>query len=391
MRHLKKVILIFIFFKLTIALVTLLIENSPFQLFQFEQIATDDIELNDIYYSTREFKGIDFNSKDVVLVNTGSLENGIYFRKNLADIIEIIASKKPNIIGLDIFFSENKNPIYDSVLKNTIIQNDIVTALDANNIDGNIFLSDKKGIINFPEHSNKTIRDYYNFKIVNNDTISSFAAVLAKTKSKDSVNYLKYSSDRIGYYNILNENQQISPLNFPAIEASDIFKIVFEERLNEILKNKVVIIGHLGNGFMHNPYDIEDKFRVPMDKSLFNRDLTTPGAIIHANAVQMMLNNDRIISVEGWSYEIISSIILLIYLNIFLYINDKFSLSKLISLFIIMITSLPLIYLACIYLMDIGIYFKVGVLFGLVIILEEFIEVYDWSIEKFTTKNKKNA
>ena len=390
MNNVKQIFIIFFSFKILILLIGFLYHNLQLQLIHFEHLATEDIQFNDIYYATKQYKNSEFKSKEVVLVNTGSLANDDLFRENLAELIDKVALNKPKAIGLDFYFPTAKNPVNDSILRDKIIKNNVVTVIDAKQNHKSIFISDKKGLMNFPGKNKETIREYYNYKIINNDTIPSFAAVLSNTKSKDTLSYLKYSTENKGYYNILNKNEKINPVNFPAIEASYFFNESYQNELNQIIKNKIVIIGHLGSGNMHNPFDTEDKFRVPTDKSLFNRDLTMPGSVIHANAVQMLLNKDEMISIHGWSYEIMTSIILLIYLFLFYYIHHKFHLSKLINVILILASTFPIVYICCVYLMDIGIYYKVGGLFGLIIFLEEFIEIYEGFVNKFNKKNNEN-
>lgn len=390
MKNIKQIFVIFFSFKILILLIGFLYHNLPLQLLHFEHLATEDIQFNDIYYATKQHQNSAFKSKDVVLINTGSINNDSLFRKKLADLIIKVADNKPKAIGLDFYFPTAKNPVNDSFLRDAIIKNNVITVIDAKQNHKSIFISDRKGLMNLPGKNEETIREYYNYKIINNDTIPSFAAVLSNTKSKDTLSYLKYSTENKGYYNILDKNEKINPLNFPAIEASDFFNESHQNELNQIIRNKIVIIGHLGSRNMHNPFDTEDKFRVPTDKSLFNRNLTMPGSVIHANAVQMMLNKEEMISIEGWSYEIITSIILLIYLFLFYYIHHKFHLSKLINVILILASTFPIVYLCCVYLMDMGIYYKVGGIFGLIIFLEEYIEIYEGFLNKFNKKNNEN-
>lgn len=390
MKNIKQVILIFICFKVSILLIGLLYHNLPLQLLHFEHLATEDIQFNDIYYATKQYENSEFKNKEVVLINTGSINNDSLFRKKLGELITKVANNKPKAIGLDFYFPTPKNPVNDSLLREAIARNNVVTVLDATQKHQSIFPSKQKGLMNLPGKNEETIREYYNYKIINKDTIQSFAAVLSNTKSEDTISYLKYSTEHKGYYNILNKNEKINPKNFPAIEASAFFTEGQPEELFEILKNKIVILGHLGSGNMHNPFDIEDKFRVPTDNSLFNRNLTMPGTVIHANAIQMMLNKEEMISIEGWSYEIITSIVLLIYLFLFYYIHHKYCLSKLINVLIILGSTFLIIYISCVYLMDKGIYYKVGGLFALLVFLEEFIEIYEGFTKKFNKKNNEH-
>ena len=155
----------------------------------------------------------------------------------------------------------------------------------------------------------------------------------------------------------------------------------------KFIKNKIVIISHLGTDNMENTFDVEDKHRVPTNPNLFNRNLTMPGAVIHANAIQMMIDKAELFAVEGWLYELITSLILFGYLFLFYTIHHKYKLGKLFNILIILGSTIPVIFFACIYLMDLSIYYKVGSLFMQIAFLEEFIDIAEGFKLKFT-KNK---
>lgn len=155
----------------------------------------------------------------------------------------------------------------------------------------------------------------------------------------------------------------------------------------ESIKNKIVIISHLGTDNMENEFDVEDKHKVPTDTSLFNRNLTMPGAVIHANAIQMLINKDEMFVVEGWFCELIISLILFGYLFLFYTIHHKYKLGKLFNILIILASTIILIFFTCIYLIDLGIYFKIGSLLVQIAFLEEFIDLSD-SFKSIFTKNK---
>ena len=388
MAKFKKVLLIFIAFKLTVLLAYLIYVSVPLNLLHFEHLATEDIQFNDIYYATKlnnNFQG----NKEVVLINTGSIKNDTLFRKNLASLINKIAEFKPKTIGLDFVFEKYKNKQNDSLLNQSIVDNSVITVIDSRNNHKNIFKNSKFAIANFPGKNGETQREYYNYFLLGKDTIPSFAAALTNIRSNDSKDYLKYATTQKGFYNILNNDEKIWTDNIPAIEGRDILNVISNIKIKEAILNKIVIIGHLGNENMENEFDIEDKFRVPTDASLFNRNLTMPGAVIHTNAVQMMLNDDKIFAVEGWLYEFINSIILFVFLFIFYSIHHKFYLSKLINILIILVSTIPIILISCVYLMNIGIYYKVGSLFMQIAFLDEFVDIADGFSRKFN-KNKKS-
>jgi CHASE2 domain-containing sensor protein len=383
MKNIKQIIFIFIAFKITVLLAFFIYEHLPLQLLHFEHLATEDVQFNDIYYSSN--LNINLENKDVVLINTGSVAKDDSFRTQLANLINKVSTFKPKKVGLDFVFEEPK--VNDTVLQNAITKNNIVLGSDFRGSFKNIFTSTNKGIVNFPVKEGETIREYYNFVEKNDNKIPSFAAVLTGVNRDNSLEYLKYTSDSKGFYNVLDKNQKSEILNFPAIEALAILNDIESDKIKKLLKNKIVIIGHLGNGDMDNKFDVEDKHRVPNNRSLFNRNLTMPGCVIHANAVQMMIDKNEMFLIESWLYELISNIILFGFLFLFYTIHHKYYLGKLINISIILGSTIPIIFFFCIYLMNLNIYYKIGGLFMQIAFLEEFIGIADGVKNKFN-KNK---
>lgn len=384
MKNIKQIIFIFIAFKITVLIASLVYENvGRIQLLHFEHIATEDIQFNDIYYSSKINDKIE--KKDVILINAGSIVKDDLYRTQLASLIKKVSQFSPKRIGLDFVFEKSMDN--DSLLQNAITENNVILANDIKGKYKNIFTSKEIGIVNFPIKEGETVREYYNYVENNNVKTPSFAALLAGVNRHDSYEYLKYSSDYKGFYDILDKNQKIEIRNFPAIEAFAILNDLESDQIKEILKNKIVIIGHLGEGNMDNKFDVEDKFRVPNNSALFNRDLTMPGCVIHANAVQMMIDKDEVFAIEGWVYELICSFILFGFLFLFYTIHHKFYLGKLINILIILGSTIPIILISCVYLMELNIYFKIGSLFMQIAFLEEFLDIADGFKKKFS-KNK---
>ena len=385
MKKFKTLLFIFIAFKLTVLIAYLTYENFAVQLLHFEHLATEDVQFNDIYYSTNKNKINHIEEKQVVLINAGSINKDTAFRKNLAFLINKVAEYQPKTIGLDFYFE--RSTTHDSLLQQVITKNNVVIAIDGKGKHKNIFTSSKKGIFNFPSKTGETVREYYNFMQIAGNNTPSFVNVLSGVEKEDSVGYLKYCTNNKGFYDILNPNEKINIQNFPAIEAIAILNSMDTALFREYIKNKIVIIGHLGTDYMENEFDVEDKHRVPTDANLFNRNLSMPGAVIHANAIQMLLQKDELFAVEGWLYEFLTCIILFGYLFLFYTIHHKYKLGKLFNILIILASTIPVIFFACIYLMDLGIYYKVGSLFMQIAFLEEFIEIAEGFKRKFI-KNK---
>jgi CHASE2 domain-containing sensor protein len=352
----------------------------------------EDVVFNDIYYSVRpETDKTLITEKKVVLVNSGTIPIDS-FRLKLAQVINSISSYNPVAIGVDIQFDIHKNAFFDSILNETFLRNKkIVLAIDGKNRRNAIFESASKGAANFPCKLTESVREYYIRMVDDKDTLPSFAYSLCKIKNNEiesnkDLTYLKYSTVGKGFYNAMKMMEENKAYNFQAIEAIDIINNIDSSFFREIIKNKIIIVGHLGCNSMDNIYDIEDKYRVPTDSSLINRAPIMPGSVIHANAVQMILSNNSIVEIDGWRYEIFTSIILMLYLFIFYTIHHRFHLNKLINLIILFGSTVPFIFVFGVWHMNIGIHYKVGALFLQIAFLEEFIEISEGFINKFKRK-----
>ena len=106
------------------------------QLIHFEHLATEDVQFNDIYYSTNKNKINHIEEKQVVLINAGSINKDSDFRKNLAFLINKVADCKPKTIGLDYSFGYATE--HDSLLQQVITKN---TGPPPKNISAKLFKS----------------------------------------------------------------------------------------------------------------------------------------------------------------------------------------------------------------------------------------------------------
>ena len=136
MKKIKTLLFIFIAFKLTVLIAYLTYEKLHVQLIHFEHLATEDVQFNDIYYSTNKNKINHIEEKQVVLINAGSINKDSEFRKNLAFLINKVADCKPKTIGLDFYFDHTTE--HDSLLQQVITKN---TGPPPKNISAKLFKS----------------------------------------------------------------------------------------------------------------------------------------------------------------------------------------------------------------------------------------------------------
>jgi CHASE2 domain-containing sensor protein len=208
MRKLRNAVLIFLAFKATVLLVYFLYTHLPLQLIHFEHLAIEDVEFNDIYYSTRSGEDAFINHpKEVVLVNTGSIRNDSLFRLKTAELIQKISRYRPAAIGIDLLFEPSNKSPYDIPLARAVMeQKNLVLAMDKDFTDRQMIAAEINGIVNLPiaRRHVETVREYYIYVPKEKDTLFSFAFQLAKLRNphltaRHAQEYLKYSCTWNGY------------------------------------------------------------------------------------------------------------------------------------------------------------------------------------------------
>jgi hypothetical protein len=194
--------------------------------------------------------------------------------------------------------------------------------------------------------------------------------------SKDSfpIVYSCVHDGMVNYEEKMNVNYEV---NYKTIAGEKLLENPAE--YSSAIKNNIIIIGHLGK----NQFDMEDKFPVPTDTiDVVNRVPLMPGPVIHANALSNMLDNQYFKMPSAWLSFLLSNFIMLIL--IFFIIQHPLKIFLIAGLVII---SIIWIWLS-IYLMEFKIYIQVGSTLVGLLILEEFIEVFDPFVVKWYAKIK---
>jgi CHASE2 domain-containing sensor protein len=106
---------------------------------------------------------------------------------------------------------------------------------------------------------------------------------------------------------------------FYAVDPDQLFK---GEVLPEMFKDKIVILGYLGDYLGHSAW--EDKFFTPLNKKVAGR--ANPdmfGLVLHANVVAMILNEDYINTIPDWATYVVAFLVCLLTIELFIVIDKK--------------------------------------------------------------------
>lgn len=293
----------------------------------FKETAIRDIDFSDLYYQTQQTSKI---NDSIIIINSGSIKNdSIFGRRNgmlkLINRLTTSNSFSPKKIGVDLEYVAPKNQKIDSMLGQAFTDQRIVIAESKQY--PTIFKGIQTAYVNFPSQENSAVRNYYySFEITPGKLANSFAAACLDTSfsasNADKEFYLKYYCKGKGFHNVLDrKNEEDAIFSFPAIEASTILADSPHLDLEKLFHNKIVLIGHLGEGDMHNPDDITDKHKSPTDFQFIFKTQIMPGVVVHANAIRQLQLKDQIYDCPPIGYLIIIYILSIYFLAVSLLID----------------------------------------------------------------------
>ncbi len=301
---------------ITVFVIIWLLTFIPINLGFFNPLknALYDFDVNDIVFSKLSpEKSADTN---IVIVNIGYLN-----RPQLAELITKIKSYKPKVVGLDILFRENKEPIGDSLLSeaiklddNTVIVNKLSGYDEEKQIYDTLTTSINKfknfsysGFANFPSKAGSNLTTIRLFKPeakFKDSTIDAFSTEIVKLFDKKS------------YDKLIKRNKNFETINYRG--NADKFYYVDGTNIDNLdnldfLKDKIVLLGFLGE--YPSQKILEDIFYTPLNENYAGK--TYPdmyGVVIHANIISMILNKSYINTLPTWIEVLLAMIIC--YLNI---------------------------------------------------------------------------
>ena len=313
--------------------------------------ALGDVELTDYVFSTlRKDPDVDEN---IVIVNIGNLS-----RREIAEQIQRISKYGPKVIGIDGFFDCSKglrdtvncpqlrdtfgnlmlsNAIEEAgnvILVTKVLQSDTLLPAD---VYDSLRRSDslftvpaiRQGYANLDtdaafQDDVKTCR-LFNPKLdIKGKPHYAFAVEMAM--EYDSIKTQKFLQ-RDNYSEVINYRGNVYDIfgstNYPQMFYTlDIEDIATENFVPEMIKGKIVIFGFLGE-YLGDP-SWDDKFYTPLNKKLAgkaNPDMF--GAVVHANIVSMILNEDYVNQMAEWQEVAMAVILCLLNVALFSLINIK--------------------------------------------------------------------
>lgn len=351
--------------------------------------ALTDFEITDYAFSAlRPDPKVD---ERIVIVNLAPS------RREMAQQINVIRQFNPRVIGIDSFFNCEGN-LYDSIncpaLKDTLgnlllgnaineagnvvlvsklLQKDATAKAKAIDVYDSLEFSDpifkekarRNAYANLVTEANfqedvKLCRKFTPKMDVNGKIEYAFAVGMAmeydsvKTKrflARDIEDELINYRGNVEIQQVKLKNLQgldLSSTNFNAMfYAVDWDKLLAGEVASDLLKDRIVIMGFMGNYFGETT--VVDKYFTPINKKVAGRAFPDMfGVVVHANILAMILNEDYIDELADWQKYFIAFLVCLLTVALFIFIDKKLpawfdALSVLIQIFQILVFSLLMV------------------------------------------------
>jgi CHASE2 domain-containing sensor protein len=342
------VIIIFLSFKIRlvreailISIVTIVLtiaaylisETSLFKVYVYpESFALKEFEVLD--YAFVHLRPEPLVDERIVLVNIGT-----YSRSQIAQQLQIISSLKPRVIGIDALFncegvrdSINCPQLLDTlgnlmlksaiqeagkvVLATKLLQTDSTTKLNTEELDS-VEISDpmfsnyaEQGFVTIPTEATfqediKTSRTIFPSKAIRGKRELAFSVrvamiydsikatkFLARNRKQELINFRGNIAIRVWQSN--SRKKDDSPTNFDTryfvIDAEDVLTRNFS---SELFKDKIVVMGYLGDYLGDNNDALQKKFFTPLNRKISGRSSPDMfSSVIHANVISMILDED---------------------------------------------------------------------------------------------------
>jgi CHASE2 domain-containing sensor protein len=267
--------------------------------------AIGDVEMTDLVFSSiRETPPVEEN---VILVNIGNLS-----RREIARELQIINQHEPAVIGIDSYFwslkedslgdillNRSLSDIENLVMVNKLVYNRFSENYDSIRYSHPLFNVGESGYANLEtdaldQNQYKVCRNYPPRKKIDGEMELSFAVKVVEAFDESKAQrFLGRGNEyeTINYRgNVMDYGQTKFGGRFAALDIDDVLHQRFS---SDWIKGKVVILGYLGDSFSDQSW--EDKFFTPLNIKYAGRSNPDMfGAVIHANIISMILNEDYI-------------------------------------------------------------------------------------------------
>lgn len=358
------------------------------------QETVEDFVFTDIIYS-RGIRNEPPPDTNIVIVNIGN-----HNRELLAEQINRINEYHPKLIAIDAFFRSLKNPVADSLLadalgktKNLVLISETLGYTEETKTFDSLATSNPvfnhnatTGFANLVTEGKEEFRSARIFspkEILNGKVENAFGVEIAR---------IAYPEQTKKFLKRGNENEIINYTgNKQKYYVLDAMDLLDGRPIEVSLKDKIVLMGFMGENFNMEANTIQDKFFTPLNKKYVGK--TYPdmfGIVVHANIVTMI---EREAFIDEWpEYLGIIIGVLLCFVNIviFFYVHDYLpSWYDLIVKFLQLLETIFLLFIVILFYQEKSL--KIDLTLGITAVLlsGDLLEVYTGVLLNIPNKTKK--
>lgn len=285
--------------------------------FDLYRLAFKEFSFLDTYYAQKMSSNNQQVNQQLVLVNVQHLN-----RQRLATLIEKIQEQSPKIIGVDVIFDHKEEVATDQRLWQSLQPENVISAFA---------IADREFIKNHPKLG--VFRHKLGYANFNFDNYNSVIRNVQVKKEFEGFEYhsfgLRVAQGYLGRKEKIewnNMNSESIPINysgglnhFYSFDAEEIFR----RDSIPVLRDKIVLMGYLGTPTA-NTNDIEDKHFTPLNEQFVGKSAPdTFGVIIHANIIEMLINDNMLKVVPNWILLMIGFVLTFTAVAYFIKLNKK--------------------------------------------------------------------
>ena len=313
--------------------------------------AIGDMEISDIAFAIRKEPPPD---EKVVLVNIGYLS-----RAEIAEEIRQVIKYKPKVIGFDILFSDQGTDSLANISLGDAIkqaQSMGIKVVMAEKLWQSERLVREKGDTEeqdsiehtIPEILQNSYEGYVNLDTdaEHQEDLKACRNVNPKVKVKDKYEVAlevmmamcadsakaKKFLDRNRYNEVINYRGNVVDIHkasdstyrgkYAMLDPEQALDTGYYAETESLIKDKIIVFGFLGEDMFDTSWD--DKFFTPINVNYAGK--TRPdmwGAVVHANVISMILNEDYVDTMPLWAQVMIAITVLMLTVALFFKIEEK--------------------------------------------------------------------
>ena len=204
----------------------------------------------------------------------------------------------PKVLGIDAFFKGVYTSEVDSLLEEVLSRYNNIVLVNKfpGSIDSNFSHKSENSLVRFSKHTKigfaelpidgafRTVRNFLPVKKVDNKNYYSFGYTVSELYDSAATNFLMKRGESIQVINYRGNYQKFFSILNPKFYNIEGAKLNF-------LKNKIVLLGYLGDYSTRLEESIIDKFYTPLNPILVGRSYPDMhGIVVHANIISTIIH-----------------------------------------------------------------------------------------------------